>query len=324
MNTQIQELVYQTIPNHTTIYGFAGSEASSYAQETGITFVPFSDDITAVFELTATYVPYPAHINQYLPIATLTRNQVPLDFLYIEGVTGKLYVKSTEGVYLALYDEEGSALALGSEATDIAVVYDDNSGVARFYVDGVIPYVGDEMVLANLLPVHDAAFHTMVAVTDTFDTLDGVSLVDVYNINASGTADFVGFQVNTNDSSSIRLLAGVDMLYYGTVGFEVELYSAGNLQGTVESQASKVYTGVIANGNAVTADSQGYRYLTALSINGIDRTAYPYDTEVYFLVKTYTAVGGVKTYGEVKKIVISYDAASMTHVYALDESYVTD
>ena len=315
-------------PAEATIYGFAGSTAETYAFKSSRTFVPLATDITSVFELEATYTPDASMAGQYVALATFNRvgadASAAVDLLYVEGATGALCVKSTEGVYLPLRGEDGSAIVIGENAVKIAVVYDDNTGVARFYVDGVIPYVGDEMVLAILLPVHDAAFHTIAAVTDTFDTLDGVSVTNVYNVNASATAEFIGFQVNNEDSASIRLLAGVDMLYYGSLGFDVELYSADNLQGTVQIDSNKVFTGVMVNGSTVSAASEGYRYMTALTINGIRRADYPSDVEVYFLVKTYTMVGGVKTYGETKKILITYDTESGEYVYSLDKSYVAE
>ena len=230
--------------------------------------------------------------------------------IYVDTASGKLYVKDAENsaVYHELLDDNGNALVLGSEATDIAIVYDNNAKTVRYYVGGVLPTFGEDNTLAHSLAV---------AGVDTVNTIvpgNGVTLENAYIINASGTADYIGLQVKKDDSSTIRLLAGIDTLYYGSVGFEVSLYTDGILQNTVSANGKTVFSGIQANGNSVSAGDYGYRYMTAMVISGIYRNDYA-ATSVYFIVKPFTELGGVRFYGEEKQITITYDAVNMHHVY---------
>ncbi|MBR4872287.1 MAG: leucine-rich repeat domain-containing protein [Clostridia bacterium] len=302
---------------NTTVYGFVGGYRGARAH--------LATDTVAAFEFSATYTPDATKAGLYLPLSTFTRadgeTALSLHFLFVEGATGALYVKSTDGTYLALYGEDGMPLALGSRTTDFAVVYNDNTGITRYYVDGVIPLVGDEKTPASYLPVHAAGFHTMSAVTDTWDTLDSVAVKNIYNVNSSDTADFVGVQYSLDDTSRLRLVAGLDMLYYGTVGFEVQLYSNDILQGTVRATTKNAYTGILSNKSIVWASDCGYQYLAAIAIHGIDRTEYPSSANVYFIVRTYTAVGDEISYGKPVKIIITHNAQTKEHSYTVDLSY---
>ena len=302
-----------------TIVGFKGSTAEALATD-GVAFVALATDVTSAFELTATYTPDAEKAGQYIPVATFTRTDangsVAVDLLYVEGATGELYIKSIDGTHLPFHDEEGTAIALGTEETAIAIIYDDVKGVARYYVDGVIPFVGEDNTMAYLLPVHDDTFASTVATKDVLTTLADVYVDNVYNANASATAEWVGLQVS-DDSKSIRILAGLDMLYYGQVGFEIELYSADVLQGSVNSAATTVFSSIVADGETVTAASEGHRYLTAIRITDI----YPGNfTNPYFIVKTYTSINGDKVYGAAKKITITYE--NEKNVYTIEDAPV--
>lgn len=310
-----------------TIVGFIGSTAEAAVTE-GVEFVALATDITSVFELSATYTVDAEKAGQYVPVATFTRTDadgsVAVDLLYVEGATGALFVKSSEDAYLPFHDAEGNAFVLDTDATAISIVYDDVNGVARYYVDGVIPFVGEDNTMAYLLPVHDASFASMTATKDDLVTLEGVYVDSVYNANESATADFVGLQVNTDDSSSIRILAGLDMLYYSRAGFEIELYSGDVLQGSIDGAATTVFSSVLANGETVTAAEEGHRYLTAIGINNIKRGDYSSESELYFIVKTYTAIGSDKVYGAAKKIVITYDSENEKNVYTIEDVSVAN
>lgn len=313
-------------PTNVTLVGYLGSTAEDWAKANSdsATFSPIVTDVTTdadttVFELTATYTPNAEKAGQYLPVATLTRTgadgTVAIDLLYVEGATGALYVKSTEGAYLPLLDGEDS-VTLSDVATEIAVIYNNKEGTVRYYVNGVIPSVNSAETLAAFLPVHNSSFHAVTAVKDELAIRGDVTVGEVFDINASGTADFVGFQVNTNDSKSIRLLAGIDMLYYGNVGFEVELYSEDVLVGTVSKSVNTVYSAIMANGDLITAASKGYRYLTAVQIADICPGDYSGDN-LYFIVKPFTRVGEEVLYGTAAKILISYDEENQKNVYEI-------
>ena len=313
-----------------TVKGYIGSTAEEYAKANSskTTFVPFVTDVTTegdtqVFELAVAYTTVAAKAGQYLPLATLTRvgseATVAIDLLYIEGATGALYVKSTTGEYLPFLKGEEN-LAIGGAEAEIAIVYNNKEGTARYYVNGEIPSVNGAETLAISLPVHDASFNQVTAVVDALAVRGDVVKKNVFDINASGTADFVGFQVKTGDSKTIRVLAGVDMLYYGTVGFEVELYSEDTFVGMISKNINTVFTSIQASGDTVTAESKGYRYITAVEITGICPGDYVGDN-LYFVIKPFTQVGTEVSYGESAKITIAYDEAKGENVYTVVDGY---
>ena len=313
-----------------TVKGYIGSTAEEYAKANSskTTFVPFVTDVTTdgdtqVFELAVDYTPVVEKAGQYLPLATLTRvgseATVAVDLLYVEGATGALYVKSTTGEYLPFLKGEEN-LAIGGAEAEIAIVYNNKEGTARYYVNGVIPSVNSAETLAMSLPVHDASFNKVTAVVDTLAVRGDVVAKNVFDINASGTADFVGFQVKNGDSKTIRVLAGVDMLYYGNVGFTVELYSEEKLVGTISKTVNTVFTSIQASGDTVTAASKGYRYITAVEITGICPGDYVGDN-LYFVIKPFTQVGTEVSYGESAKITIAYDEAKGENVYTVVDGY---
>ena len=313
-----------------TVKGYIGSTAEEYAKANSskTTFKPFATEITTgedtvVFELTVDYTPVAEKAGQYLPLATLTRvgseATIAIDLLYIEGATGALYVKSTTEEYLPfLKDEEN--LAIGGAEAEIAIVYNNKEGTARYYVNGDIPSVNSAETLAISLPVHNASFNQVEVVKDTLAVRGDVTTKDVFGINASGTADFVGFQVKTGDSKTIRVLAGVDMLYYGNVGFEVELYSEDILVGTIFKTTNTVFTSLHAGGDTVTAASKGYQYITAVEIRDIYPGDYAGDN-LYFVIKPFTQVGAEVSYGESAKITIAYDEVKGENVYTVVDGY---
>ena len=54
--------------------------------------------------------------------------------------------------------------------------------------------------------------------------------------------------------------------------------------------------------------------MTALTITGINRNDYA-ATSVYFVIRTFTDLGGTRFYGEEKQITITYNAEDMVHEY---------
>ncbi len=292
-------------PKNATIKAPAGGTVEAYAKENGYTFVALGGDRVTVFEFAATFTPAESS-----EMSALVAFNGTAGLLYVDTASGKLYVKDAEdsAVYHELLDDNGNALVLGSEATNVAIVYDNNAKTVRYYVGGVLPTFGENNTLAHSLVV------TGIDTVNTIVPGNGVVLTDAYPINASGTADYIGLQVKDGDSTTIRILAGIDTLYYGSVGFEVSLYADGILQNTVSTNGKTVFSGIQADGNAVSASSYGYRYMTAMVISGIYRNDYA-ATSVYFLVKPFTELGGVRSYGEAKQITITYDAVNMHHEY---------
>ena len=106
------------------------------------------------------------------------------------------------------------------------------------------------------------------------------------------------------------------MLYYGNVGFEIELYSEDSLVGTVSKSVNTVFNTIMANDEPISAASKGYRYLTAVQITDIYPGDYSGDN-LYFVVKPFTQVGKEVLYGTAAKILISYDEETQKNVYEI-------
>lgn len=309
-----------TFPYSTVLFGFNGSTTETFANRYGKhTFLSIAVDRVSVFELKATFTPDASKAGTLIPLITITRTlwgqPVVYEPLYVDGATGELFVLNESGTAEAAYYFNGDRITLGSEATDVTVVYDNESGHVRFYMNQLLPYSKDHTALSDFaVPV--AKFITIKASKDVVSTADGVSLVDAYGLKESASADFIGFQVNVNDSSSLRVLAGIDMLYYDSVGFEISMYVNSDLQGTVTTTTQEVFTGLMANGSTISANALGYRYLAALSIEGIDRTDYSPEQTVYFTVKPFATVGSDRIYGNERRVFINYNEDTKRHEYA--------
>ncbi len=314
--TTIGNFSYAISTTSTTIYGYAGSTAEAFATQYNHIFIPFATDTSTVFEFTLTFTPTPDQVGVYTPVATLNRvgaeSSETLDFLYIEESTGTLVIKDAEGIYQTLRNGLGRAITVGETETAVAVIYDNVNGLFRYYINGYLAYYGTFNKATNDIPVYNPAFCALEAVTDSLTTLDTVTVSNIYNINESGTSDFIGIQQKEGDTSALRILAGIDMLYYGSMGFDVELFRDGQSLGTIARASSEVYTGITAGGETVTADNCGYRYFSMLTIEGIDTGD---GAEYYFVVRPFTEVATVKYYGQAKKIDIS------TTGFTIDETY---
>ena len=309
-----------TFPYSTLLFGFNGSTAETFANRYGKhTFLSLAVDRVSVFTMDVTFKADASKAGTLIPLITFTRtlwnNPIVYEPLFVDGASGELYVLNQNGVAEAAYYYNGSKIALGNETAKITIVYDNTSGCVRFYINDFVPYTKDHTPLSDFaVPVKN--FITTKASKDVVDTADCVRLTDAYGIKESTTADFIGFQVNADDSSSLRVLAGIDMLYYDSVGFEISLFANGVKQGTVTKMNYRVYSGLLANGTTVSANSLGYRYVAAVSIDGIDRNDYPADQLVYFTVKPFTMVGSQKVCGSEQKIFVTYDEAAGRHKYS--------
>lgn len=302
------------IPENATIYGFAGSTAHTYAtdakhQRDFVEMNPFAYGCTTVFELTANAVK--AEAGNLLDLVTLERmgfaEEKTLPFLSVDE-NGALYLHAN-GNAEALYDRDGNAIVL-ADNTAIAIVYNDETGTARFYVNRDVPYYGNEQLAMNV-PVADDDFLALVSVSDTLITTEGVTCNNTFTTE-DAPAEFAGFQVGTDDTR-LRILAGIDMLYYDSIGFEISLYSNGSLQGTVTENVTAVFSAILADNDKVTAEELGFNYLAAVEITGIDRTDYLSDADVYFVVKTFSKIGDETLEGTERKIYVYHDGA--THEY---------
>ena len=209
-----------------------------------------------------------------------------------------------------LRDANGDPIVLSSEEwTNVAAIYDAPAGQVSFRIGGKVPYYldGENLVLADKIQLNNSinyrldtyetrmrTFSCAASSTNSFyGTLD-VAYLDIYTIDSTANAGYVGVQ--TDDNNNIRLVAGADMLYYTSVGFEVEAFDAnGNpLAESSKDYASKtVYSSIVetVEGNEKKAypEDYGYRYFYTATVEGIPQTE-----AVKLNVTPFTTIGGVK------------------------------
>lgn len=305
------------LPAGVTLKAYAGGMVEQYANENGYTFTalkpPFADDCTTAFEFTVGVLK--AEAGQLLPLVSLERMPLAGDtltnnFLAVDE-NGALFAY-VNGKAEALYDKDGNAILLADE-TKISIVYNDKNGTARVYVNGYVPFYGETLEAVAKVTAASEAFTALKSISDNLVLAGGV-VCDNHFTSEDMAAEFAGFQVSA-DTKSIRILAGINSLYYDSLGFTVELYSNGVLQGTRTEYTSVVFSSFLADGKTVTAEELGHNYMTALKIENIDRSIYTADANVYFVVKTFSVLGDEIFGGDEKRIYV-YCESDGTHTYS--------
>ena len=233
-----------------------------------------------------------------------------ISLLYAFASTGDLMVESN-GKYYSLCDKNGNLLKLSStESTPIAIVYDDINGDARYYVNKAPAYIkaGKEFQNSVDLAIADSAF-TSASDEIKIQLLSGmpsgaissVSDFATHKINDNDTAEIIGFQENSL-TNGIRIVAGVDSLYYQNVGFEVDIYENGTLKKSEDTSNSIVFSSIIANDKDITSTEYGYSFFTTVNITDLPNNI---PANSYILARSYTTVGGVKKYDTQIKITVT-------------------
>lgn len=304
----------EAIPSNTVIYCYPGSTAAQYAEKYGrkvVLFTEFKNEGETVLEFTAGNVTKPEE--GYAPVVSLALMDAEgfpsTDLLFMDK-NGALFAKNGDA-YTAFLDGEGAAIIL-AEGTEFAIVYNDKTGTARYYVNGSIPTCGG--AIAVNLPAVDEAFTKVSYKAVTAITAEGVTVTGSHDVTTPNL-NFAGFQVGSANDTSIRILAGLDTLYYDSVGFEVTLHSDDTSGGPVIEETSVVFSSILADGKTVTAAELGYRYLTAIIVEDIDRTQYPADAHVYLSVLPFVTVDGNRYCGEERQITITHDPETREHSY---------
>ncbi len=243
--------------------------------------------------------------NSYTSLASIARGEHKYSFIYANNKYGTLAFRDADGNFVELYDFYGNTVTLDT-AKKIAVVYDDVNGDVRYFIEGQIARCQNSkgnLGCAEGIKVYNTDFTDADGDKDSFGfNPNNVTNIKVSGIGATDTAEIIGFQ--TNDSNNnIRLVAGVDSLYYGAVGYEMRAYKADGtayIDDTIIRSTQSVYPNVIAEGQIVPASKYGYDYFSTLVIEG-DLEGYK---DSYVVVRPFTKVGGSTYYGKETKIKI--------------------
>ena len=236
--------------------------------------------------------------NVYTSLISLEQNNEKYNLFYVNNKNGSLEFKDKNGNFNTLYDDKGNVVYL-DETRSVSAVYDDINGDVRYYVGGKLAKYknGENLVWANEISVYDSDF---VSAGNKYYSLrfnsEKVANLNIIGLGATDTAEVVGFQPNDlNDS--IRLLSGLDSLYYGAVGYEVQAYKPnGEVYKDVSATKStnSIYSSVVADGIKLPASKYGYNYFSALKISG---NYFGYK-DSYIIVKPFTKIGDKTYYGE--------------------------
>ena len=245
--------------------------------------------------------------SSYTALASIERGEYKYSFFYVNNKSGSLAFRDKNGEFVALYDFYGNVVTL-DDAKKISVVYDDINNDVRYYVDGELAKYnnGERLTFAEGIKVYDSEFSNASGNKDSlcFNPAN-VKVIGVSGLCAADTAEVVGFQ-SRDDNSNIRVISGVDSLYYMSVGYDIRAYKAdgtpySDKKTTISSNA--VYSSVIAANEVVPATKFGYKYFSTLVIDG-DFTEYEGS---YVIIKPFTTVGGRTYYGKEVKITILGD-----------------
>lgn len=250
-----------------------------------------------------------------------------LSLLSVLSSTGEL-IAGSNGKYYSLCDADGNLLKLsGSTSSKITVVYDDINGDVRYYVNRAPAYlkVGDTPETAVDLAVFDTAFAAAEEKIEIqlFDGLPSGIIasaenIDIHKINANDSAEIIGFQENSV-VNGVRIVAGVDSLYYENAGFEIEIYENGTLKKSDDVSNSTVFSSIVADDQEVTSEKYGYSYFTTVNIIDLPQSL---PENSYILARSYTTVAGVKHYDTQVKINVTNSGYSIENGEQDDE--ITD
>ena len=307
-----------------TITDDEGYKYYSFNNTPGAAFVPLTgylEDSVTVFETSVKFTPDAD--------ATASTAKIALfDLLRTDSVGGTELTEETVAItpfgglttpYGILYEADGSELVLSeTEWENVAVIYDAAAGRISYRVDGKIPYYknGDELIPADKIQLKNSRYYRMDADATRLRTvyfrsaslgkLD-VKYIKAYTVNESANVEFIGTQVSTTDGD-IRIIAGIDMLYYGCAGFDVKGYGYDELGNPKDGEsiipANTAYSSIteIVNSteNVVYPEEYGYRYFLIGKITNI-----PQDKAVTLEITPYTMTNGKKSSSD--KILLKVD-----------------
>ncbi len=231
-----------------------------------------------------------------------------------------------------LCDAEGTALIASAEDWNkLAIIYDADAGLVSYVLDGKIPYYkdGDEVKLAQKIQLPASRNYRMDAAETKLRTLGmfqksthrvDLAKLNIYTVDTDANAGYVGAQIDTSDSN-VRLVAGVDMPYYGRVGFDVVAIDSQGAHPVKSYNTPTVYSSIIETVDGVNRpvypESRGYRYFYTANVMGVAE-----DETVRLLVTPYTMINGVKYKSATTVLDIDFTTGTKKE-WKLDKSSIT-
>lgn len=195
--------------------------------------------------------------------------------LSMENDTGKLFFEM-DGEKYYLHNNSGTTYFTANDGEiPVVAIYDDVNGTVRFAVNGLLAsYTKDGMIsVTEGLRVIDGGLSgdTTVRVFRRAGTGEVIFGELSSTVLMADTAEIIGVQ-KAISSDAVRILAGIDSLYYHKLGFTVEYLNENG--DAVQTQSvysyNSVFTSINVGGVEETAESLGYNYIACLVISGIN------------------------------------------------------
>ena len=203
-----------------------------------------------------------------------------------------------------LTNKNGNAYSIINKEANIVVVYDDVNGYARYYYNESIAYVdGAEAIVAVSASGAEGGVR-----------INGDVVAAGYSCTAEDVDaifSYVGYQEHEDDDK-MRILSGINTIWYDKVGYEVELYDAAfDLKSVETVEGDKVYDYVLAAGDKVFASEYSYNFFAPLVVNEISEAS----VGSTIVVTPFAKAGEITYEGKAVKFTVTADG------YEVDKNY---
>lgn len=251
------------------------------------------------------------NLSNSLNIATIYEKNMTgeLELLLVD-YQNKLYFENN-GVRYYLCNGSGENLKVNRVSdesfTRVALVVNEEQGTYAVWVDGQCAWYYEDghesgnPARANAIPLNyreiesytscDPKIRLFEATTNTgSDTVADIDNISIDVIKNGYAPVNVSYQTNEL-GDAVRFVATVDTLYTNEVGFEVVAVS--NIDGTktYSDSTNVVFSSIEADGETVSAETIGGRYVSVLAIKDLRVAEYT------FTVKPFAVIGGERIYG---------------------------
>ncbi len=195
--------------------------------------------------------------------------------LSMENDTGKLFFEM-DGEKYYLHNNSGTTYFNANDGElRVVAIYDDVNGTVRFAVNNLLASYTRDGVISVTDGLHIIDGGLSGETTVRVFRRAGVGEVTFgelsYSVLKADTAEIIGVQ-KAISSNAVRILAGIDSLYYNKIGFTVELLDENG--DAVQTQSvysyNSVFTSINVDGVEETAEALGYKYIACLVIYDID------------------------------------------------------
>ena len=206
----------------------------------------------------------------------------------------------------ALLNKSGNAYNVLNKEMNAVVVYDDVNGYVRYYVNGNIAYLGDGI---------EAIVAVSTSGTEIGIRFNNDIVADGYTCKSEAVDEifnYVGLQEH-GDNNQIRILSGINTVWYESVGYEIEVYDATlDVKSEIATiEGTRVYESVHAAGEYVSATAYGYNFFAPLVVEEITQASVGSTV----IVTPFAKAGSLVYEGKTTKITVTADGYDVVENY---------